>query len=73
MGPSADFDTNNKPADLSDTETNPGKIRVWELHYKLFITRTDTLEGNKLKLYGITIGQCTTALRASLKVEDKYE
>ena len=71
--PSADFKTNNKPADLSDTETNPSKIRVWELKYKRFITRTETLEGNKLKLYGLIIGQCTTALRASLKGEDKYE
>lgn len=37
------------------------------------MTRGDTFEENKLKMFGLVIGQCTTALCASLKGEEKYD
>ena len=72
--PKTDFETKYMPSDLSDVdEKKTLKVKMWELRIKRYLDREETLEQNILKLYAITLGQCTPALQSTLKGEADYE
>jgi len=72
--PTVDFETNHCPLDLSDAKAaNPMQVRKWEYKYKKFIDRREKLDDNMNKVYGLVIGQCSPALRSTLKGDSEYD
>jgi len=69
-----DFEENNMPEDLSTTEAaNPSKVEKWKMQLKRYMDHEDNLSENIVKLFGVVYGQCTLALKATIKGDDEYE
>ena len=72
--PTTTFEENHAPGDLTEAElASPVKVKMWELRIKKFLSREWKLRGNLHKLYAVVLGQCTQALRSTLKGEPEYE
>ena len=73
-GPVTNVDTKHIPDDLTKKEEESKiKMTMWEIRVKRYINREEILIENTNKLYGIVIGQCTPALRATIKGDAEYE
>ena len=71
--PTSDFATRHEPADLTTEEmASPTKVKMWEIKVKRYMDREETLHENLNKLYAVVIGQCTNALRSTLKGDTEY-
>jgi len=71
--PLKDFETNNAPMNLSTTEAaNQMEVKKWEMNLKMYLLCEENLWQNIVKNYGIVIGQCTPALRSTLKSDNDY-
>ena len=72
--PKTDFETNNMPNDpSSDDKTCPTKLKLWEMRIKRYLDREKTLYHNITKLYAVIIGQCTPALKSTIKGDSESE
>ena len=68
------FETNHAPVHLTDVElVSPVKVKMWELCIKRYLDREFNLRGNLHKLYAVVLGQCTHALRSTLKGDPEYD
>jgi len=70
--PLPDFESNNAPTDLPENETSTAKIELRKLRLKRYLDREELLTGNIVKLYGIIYGQCTPALKSTVKGDVEY-
>ena len=71
--PFTDFETNNAPVDLTEVElASPVRVKMWEICIKRYLDREWKLRGNLHKLYSVVLGQCTHALRSTLKGDPEY-
>ena len=72
--PTKTFEANHAPVDLMEEQLmSPLKVNLWELLIKHYLSREWKLRGNFHKLYAIVLGQCTKALRSTLKGDPEYE
>jgi hypothetical protein len=72
--PTTAFEKNHAPKDLTQEElASPVKIKMWELRIKQYLSREWKLRVNIHKLYAVVLGQCTQALRSTLKGDPEYE
>ena len=72
--PTTIFEDKHAPNDLTETElASPVKVKMWELRIKQYLSREWKLRGKIHKLYAIVLGQCTQALRSTLKGNPEYE
>jgi len=69
-----DFEMKNKPMDSTSSEIkNPIKMEEWKMRFKQYMSQEEISAENVTKLYVLVIGQCTPALRSSLKAELFYK
>ena len=74
VNPTDDFETNNLPKDLSDTDKKSEvKVAIQQQRIKLYVTREMELDNNVRKIYGLVKGQCSHSLKTILKQEKEYE
>jgi len=72
--PMTDFELNNAPANFDAAQaSNQMEVKKWEMRYKMYLNCEETLRENITKIYGLTIGQCTPALRSTLKSDPDYK
>ena len=70
VNPTDDFETNNLPKDLSDTDKKSEvKVAIQQQRIKLYVTREMELDNNVRKIYGLVKGQCSHSLKTILKQE----
>ena len=72
--PTTTFEANHAFLELMEEQLmGPLKVKMWELLIKKYLSREWKLRGNVHKLYAIFLGQCTQALRSTLKGDPEYE
>ena len=64
----------NKPSyDVEEGADNEKEqMKTWEMMWKHYMNRRETLEENVEKLFGLLMGQCTQALVAEIKASSEY-
>lgn len=68
-----DFEEKNAPKDPTpEEERSVAKMKMWELRLKIYLEREELAVGNMHKIYRIVLGQCTLALRSTLKGDKDY-
>ena len=58
---------------MIENKKNAMKLKRWEMRMKHFLDWEEQLKENKVKIYGLVIGQCTPALRSTLKGNEDFE
>ena len=72
--PTTIFEDKHAPKDLRETQlARPVKVKMRELRIKQYLSREWKLRRNIHKLYAIVLGQCTQALRSTLKGDPECE
>jgi len=72
--PKADFQMKYAPKDLDVTEANNLFVmKMWKLRAKIYVDREEMLGANIHRIYALVLGQCTPALRTTLKEHKDYE
>ena len=71
VNPMNDFEINNLPKDLSDTDKKSEvKVAIQQQRIKLYVTREMKLDNNVRKTYVLVKGQCSHSLKTILKQEN---
>ena len=72
--PNNGFESKYLPTDLTtEEEKRQSAVKKWEIKYRRFLDREETLRENINKLYALIMGQCTTALRSVIKGDSDFE
>ena len=59
-----------KPTLTDEAAKNPRELQEWKEDSAAFNKKKESIEENKARLYGVTIGQCTESLISEIKRHD---
>ena len=72
--PKTKLEDKKPPYNVSEgSKDEKEQMKKWEMKWKSYVGRMETLEENSEKLFGLIIGQCTHALLAEIKASPDYE
>ena len=59
-----DVDSNKWEMDETSDYMTVTQVKRYDLKYKVYMKRMNTLDKNKCKLYSLVLGQCTETMQA---------